>query len=218
MPDLTIDPNFTEICRCLGYPEGTSPPARVVPEIRRVMNLAVACLEPRGVHRVHAVTARSRHSLTVQQLTLEGRVAEFLGNVDHIVALTVTVGEHISVLSRSACQRGDAFAGWIFDAVGSWAAEAAADALLAELESGLEPGRALTLRYSPGYCGMAMDQQGTVLRLARADTIGVSMLPSLLMHPEKSISGILGVGGPGMTSIDRSPCERCPEVGCHMRR
>lgn len=212
---LSVEPDFDGICRYLGYRQPASLPARLRSEIRRQVDEGLSALEPRGSCVVHAVTARSSGSISTEHATLVGRVGEFLADADPIVALAVTVGTRISELSRAACQSGDALAGWVFDAVGSWAAEAAADALVSRVRSRVEPGIELSPRYSPGYCGMALDQQPKVIRLAQAEDIGIVLLNSQWMVPEKSLSGILGLGGP---SVTRLPCVRCPEVGCHMRR
>lgn len=59
-----------------------------------------------------------------------------------------------------------------------------------------------------GDPGLALDAQGTVLRLARAETAGVSVGASRSMRPLKSVSMVLGVG------IDLPParwsrCDAC---------
>jgi cobalamin-dependent methionine synthase I len=109
-------------------------------------------------------------------------------------------------------------AGLALDAIGSWAAETAAEALMRHLTVHLDPNESFTLRYSPGYCGMDLAQQRTLFQLAPAGAAGISLLPSLLMHPLKSISGIVGLGPRDAVGVHLSPCERCPQVGCHMRR
>ncbi len=60
-----------------------------------------------------------------------------------------------------------------------------------------------------GDPGLALDAQAAVLRLAHADSIGVSVGESLLMRPLKSVSMVLGVG------VDLPPsawsrCDACP--------
>ena len=60
-----------------------------------------------------------------------------------------------------------------------------------------------------GDPGLALDAQAAVLRLARAERIGVRVTQGQLMHPLKSVSMVLGVG------IDLPPaqwsrCDDCP--------
>jgi cobalamin-dependent methionine synthase I len=130
----------------------------------------------------------------------------------------VTVGSEITWQAEARFRAGDAFAGLALDAIGSWAAEAAAEALMGHLHSQLGSGESFTLRYSPGYCGMDLGQQRMLFKLAPAGSVDISLLPSLLMQPLKSISGIVGLGPREAVGIHLSPCERCPQVGCHMRR
>jgi len=74
------------------------------------------------------------------------------------------------------------------------------------------------MRYSPGYCGMDLGEQRNLFQLASAEAVGIVLGASLLMEPLKSISGIVGLGPKAEVGIHLSPCERCPLVGCHMRR
>jgi cobalamin-dependent methionine synthase I len=74
------------------------------------------------------------------------------------------------------------------------------------------------MRYSPGYCGMDLRQQQNLFRLVPAESIGITLLPSQLMQPMKSVSGIVGLGPKELVGGNLSPCDRCPQVGCHMRR
>jgi hypothetical protein len=60
-----------------------------------------------------------------------------------------------------------------------------------------------------GDPGLALDAQAAVLRLAHADSIGVSVGESLLMRPLKSVSMVLGVGV-DLPASAWSRCDACP--------
>lgn len=171
-----------------------------------------------GTYSLYAVTSRAPHSLKLGDATIAGNIGEFLAHADRIAVFVVTVGETISHLAEDAAHGGDVFAAWVMDALGSWAAEAAADALMERIQPHLRDQEALTLRYSPGYCGMDIAQQRVLFQMVRADSVGVKLLPSLLMRPLKSISGVVGLGPREAVDAYRSPCDFCPQVGCHMRR
>lgn len=218
VPRLGLAFDMAELLRCLGYPAGSAPASHVGRDIERLATEALPRLEPRGAYTLRAVTRRTARSLTLGETTVFGKVGEYLQPATRVAVLVVTVGDAISTLAARACRSGDVLAGWAFDAVGSWAAEAAADALTARLGRYLGPDEALTLRYSPGYCGMDLDQQPSVCRLARAEAVGVSLSPALLMQPTKSVSGLVGLGPKGAVRADLTPCDRCPQIGCHMRR
>jgi len=210
--------DMSDILRSLGYPPDAAPPADVRRTIAQTLVDAQPLLQPRGAFALYPVTALGARALEIGGMTVVGDVGEFLTGAKRIAVFMVTIGSEITRRAEARCRDGDALAGLALDAIGSWAAEATAEALMAELASELGPGEAFTLRYSPGYCGMDLTQQRTLFQLAPADAAGISLLPSLLMHPLKSISGIVGLGPREAVGVHLSPCERCPLVGCHMRR
>jgi hypothetical protein len=209
---------MAEIFRYLGYPRGAFPGSQIAGHVGRLVEESLPCLEPRGTFSLYPVTDRKATSLRLCHLTIHGNIGEFMERADQVAVFVVTVGEGISKRAISARQAGDAFAAWVIDAFGSWAAEAAADALMERIRRHLRDQEALTLRYSPGYCGMEMSQQRQLFRLVKADSVGVKLLPSLLMQPLKSISGLVGLGPKEAIISYRSACDRCPQLGCHMRR
>jgi hypothetical protein len=60
----------------------------------------------------------------------------------------------------------------------------------------------------PGDPGLALDAQPTVLGLADADAIGVTVTRGFLLHPLKSISLVLGAGV-GLPPAHWSRCDDC---------
>ncbi len=218
-PALIIPaPSAAEIHRALGYPREAAPAPAMAERIARIVAEAVPCLQPRGGYTLYPISSRSAHPLQLESVTITGSIGEYLRDAERVAVFVATVGEEISLHAAAASKNGDAFAAWILDAVGSWAAEAAAEALMLRLKPHLREQQALTLRYSPGYCGMEMTQQRKLFQLLQADAVGVTLLPSLLMHPLKSISGLVGLAPESAIQQYRSPCEICPRTSCHMRR
>jgi hypothetical protein len=215
---LPVEPSLAEIVRYCGYPDRQPPPAEVECSIAGTLADATSHLRPKGTYSVYPVTARSARSLSLGGVTIHGQVARFLEEASRVAAFVVTAGRELSDLVAQDGRTGGPLRGWVLDALGSWAAEAAAEALMRPLALRLAPDEALTLRYSPGYCGMDLEQQQAIFRLVEADSIGVSLLPSRLMHPLKSVSGLVGLVPRSSVGRERSPCERCPELGCHVRR
>jgi hypothetical protein len=214
LPVTMIDP--AEIYRYLGYPSDTSPAPRFAEKIAGIAAETLACIQPRGVYSLYKVAERTAHSLTLGKTTISGNIGEYLGDADRIAVFVVTVGEEISHLATS--KDDDAFAAWIVDATGSWAVESAADALMRCIQHHLQDEEELTLRYSPGYCGMEIGEQRKLFQLVQADAVAVTLMPSMLMHPLKSISGLVGLAPKETVGQHRSPCDLCLRTGCHMRR
>jgi hypothetical protein len=214
LPVATIDP--VEIYRYLGYPADAAPAPRLAEKIAGISAEALTCIRPRGAYSVHKVAGRATHSLKLGNTTISGNIGEYLNDASRVAVFAVTVGEEISHLATS--KEGDAFAAWVVDATGSWAVESAADALMLRIRHHLQDGEELTLRYSPGYCGMEIGQQSGLFELVRAEAIGVTLMPSMLMHPLKSISGLVGLAPKAAVSQYHSPCDLCKRTDCPMRR
>ncbi len=219
--DLAIGrPPAEEVRRHLGYPADAAPKALIAARIEAVAAEAAGALRPRGVYAVYAVEAQTPRRIQAGGAAIRGDVARFVGTVDRVGVVVATAGAEISELSERYARDGDSLASWIADAVGSWAAEAAADAVTDRLSAHAGPGEAVTLRYSPGYCGMAIAQQRVLFDLVDAGAVGIALLPSLLMRPLKSVSGIVGFGPAAELNAvaPGTPCDTCGRLDCHMRR
>lgn len=218
-PELEIAPIDTaEIYRHLGYPREVTPAPRMAERIAEILGDAQPCLHPRGIYAVYPVSNRTAHLLKLGNTTISGSIGEYLDQASRVAVFAATVGEQISQIAEAASKDGDAFSAWVMDALGSCAVEAAADALMLRLRPHLRDGEELTLRYSPGYCGMEIGQQRSLFQLMLADSVGVELMPSMLMHPLKSISGLVGLAPKEAVGRYRSPCDICARTGCHMRR
>jgi hypothetical protein len=211
-----LDPH--ELYRYLGYPAHATPAPRVAERIAQAAAGALPALRPQGTYAVYRVARRTARSICLGQVTISGSVGKYLDHSDRAAVFVVTAGVEISHLAKAATADGDAFTAWVRDAAGSWAAEAAADALMLRIRRHLGEKQELTLRYSPGYCGMTIGNQQKLFRLVDAEAVGVTLMPSLLMHPLKSISGLVGLAPAEFVGRYLSPCDRCPRTGCHMRR
>jgi hypothetical protein len=128
-----------------------------------------------------------------------------------------TAGEEIGKMSRKAMKSGDLLGGYIYDVVGSEIVESAADLMQAELEKTVAlSGRKITNRFSPGYCGWDVSEQHKLFQLMPGTWCGVRLTPSSLMDPEKSISGMIGIG----KNVRHLPytCNICNMKDCIYRR
>jgi len=77
----------------------------------------------------------------------------------------------------------------------------------------------LVLRYSPGYCGWDISGQKRLFQALRPEEIGITLRPSCLMEPLKSVSGVLVGGRPEIHEFDDSYpfCHACATHSCRER-
>lgn len=135
---------------------------------------------------------------------------------ESVALFLCTAGVEIGLRSRKAMQERDFLRGYIYDVVGSNIVEGAADLMQAELEKSMTgSGIRITNRYSPGYCGWDVAEQHKLFELIPDNYCGIQLTSSALMDPEKSISGIIGIG----KNVKNNPytCRLCSQKDCVYR-
>lgn len=216
---LEIQPDRAEVLRYLGYPAGVRAEPRVEARVEETLRSLPGRVRPRGMYVIYPVVRAGGQRLELAGgAVFYGRIGEFLAQARRAAVFLATAGPEIVELASAAMQARDTLGGLIYHGIGAALAEAVVEKIVQELSSQLQPGEALTLRYSPGYCGMALEQQRTLFGLLDASRIGVELLPSLVMRPVKSVSGLIGMGPADRVQAYGNPCDRCPLVDCRMRR
>ena len=99
------------------------------------------------------------------------------------------------------------------DAAGSSAVEALCD--LAE-DACCEGGA--TARFSPGYCAWSVLDQDRLFDLLEPGDLGVELLPSRMMNPVKTVTGLIVRGVPEGLRVPPESCESCDAQGCTRRQ
>lgn len=114
---------------------------------------------------------------------------------DRLAFFVCTAGGTISQKADSLLKGEDPVLGYIYDVIGSAIAEAVGDKLQEEVRLIVErSGEKITNRYSPGYCHWNVKEQHQLFDLFGGTACGVTLTPSALMMPVKSISGVFGIG------------------------
>ena len=215
--DVQLDP--AEVLRYLGHPARAKIAPRIVERVHKALEDSRSVLRPRGTYSIFRIAASDARSLRLEGgPTFRGAIGEFLASASRAAVFLATVGQEVTALSTETIRAGDTLGGLILDAIGSHAVEAAVEKLVQDLGRRTGPGEALTLRYSPGYCGVSLSEQLHIFQLIDATRLGVELLPTLLMKPLKSVSGLIGIGPEAEVKRYGNPCSRCPRVDCDMRR
>jgi hypothetical protein len=158
-------------------------------------------------------------TVSVNEITFDIKKIVFgqLKKSESAAIFLCTAGEEIGKMSRRAMKSGDLLEGYIYDVVGSEIAEAAADIMQTRLEKSMaSAGLKITNRFSPGYCGWNVSEQHKLFQLLPGTYCGIRLTDSALMDPEKSISGIIGIG----EKVRHLPytCTLCDMKDCMYRR
>lgn len=142
--------------------------------------------------------------------------------VDEAVSLAlfaVTLGDRISDRISALFDAGELAEGYILDQVASFAADELADIAGRRFRTGSERNDLAVVPYSPGYCGWHVSGQQALFANLQPDEIGISLNDSSLMHPIKSVSGVLVLAP--VEAHDFSPafpcCATCTTLACQER-
>lgn len=218
--DLEVRVEPDEVLRMMGCgKEG-----KLRPEHRALVESLIAETEPsihaQGVYSVRPVDRMTDNELVLQGCPpVRGPIAGFLQPATRVAAFVVTIGYELERMADQRLRHGDRLQGYILNSIGSAAADAAVDALADIIYfEDANPEEALTPPFSPGYCGLPLDEQISLFAIVNAKLIGVKLLPTMIMQPVKSISGLIGIGDSNKVEAHGVPCQWCDLTTCHMRR
>ncbi len=184
-------PDVSEALRYLGIPHPTGELRR---EAERMADELSDAIQPRYFYRVESVEhLPDRVRLQRTELDLAGSTAlGMLAGCDRAVLLACTLGARFDA-KLLAIQARDMAKAVIYDALGSAFVEAGCDQAERDIAARF-PDLFLTDRFSPGYGDLPLDIQPALC--AALDTgrrLGVTVTPSLLMNPVKSVTAVIGL-------------------------
>ena len=215
-----------EVLRYLGY-SGQALDADLDARIDEVVARCLATCRPRGCVAVFDMVGREDGAagekdgaaggsgepvvrLADTPLELRGSsVAEHLDGAVAVGVMAVTVGMGVEAELRRLSLT-DHVAQVIFDAAATTAVERAADAAEASLVArAAERGLHCNWRFSPGYGDLPLETQPVLLAALDAQRqLGITLTPTLLMMPTKSVTAVVGMFGEPPSTGHRS-CRGC---------
>lgn len=203
----------------LGYSQD-SMPAPLVESIEDVLENGHALCKIEGGYKIISSVHfdRKSYSLMVdcQSFNVKKVVFQQLRKVESIALFACTAGNEIVNRSRELMKEGELLKGYVYDVFGSLVVEEAMDRVQNTLRSKMqEEGLRITNRYSPGYCGWDVSEQKKLFSLLPKNFCGIKLTDSCLMHPIKSVSGIIGIGK--SAKFNQYTCNLCDEEDCLYR-
>lgn len=212
--ELNIIPK--DLTDLLGFEDGIIP--EPFPEIieQALLDAPQFCTIKGGYKIFESIEINQKNaSIKIEnQLFLPSKVVTTQLKESTSVALYIcTAGENISNHANKLISEGDPMLSYIFDVIGSVTVEKATDKIqkLLELES-KKLGLNISDRYSPGYCEWSVAEQQILFSFFPNNFCGISLSESSLMHPIKSVSGIIGIGA-GLQQKDYQ-CRWCNDENC----
>ena len=216
--ELEISP--AEVERDLGFIPGETPEP-FAGMVLSALEEAPSLFEPRAGFRVLAPVLfdNSRRVFRAGNHTFfPGKIIfTQIKNGDALLFFAATAGEAVTVRCRNLNDAGDQVYSYVLDTLGSVVAEKASERMMEWLETQLAPANwAISDSYSPGYCNWDVAEQQKLFSFFPPGFLGITLLPSSLMNPVKSISGVIGAG-PGVKRTGYR-CHICTNKTCIYRR
>ncbi len=208
--------NVDAVLALQGVPVGAKLPKRVYDLVDAAFERFAALVQPRlitkPVSREEFAHIYQGEGLNDEPAPVAGIAAE----ADRLKLFALTVGPAVSDEIPRLFADDDPALGTMLDAVASAGAEKLCRGLAQWFQDEL---RMPVLPYSPGYCGWHVSGQRRLFAALQPGEIGISLTDSHLMHPLKSVSGVL-VGAPVEAhefDIEYAFCGNCKTQDCRER-
>lgn len=151
-------------------------------------------------------------------------VDEIFRQAANLALFAVTLGEEVSQKINELFKLNEFAMGSMLDSVASEGTEKAGDITENNffeylIKNGEATASTRILRYSPGYCGWHISGQKKLFEFLHPEDIGISLGDSFLMHPLKSISGVMIAGQKEIHYFkdNFSFCSQCNRHTCRDR-
>lgn len=217
--DIEIDKN--QLCQYIGYNDNHNLSARISSLINDYVEHAHYLINPSYSYVIKDVEwARGSIALIEDSIIFKSQViAQLLEDCYQVAIFLVTIGKYMEETTAQLAKDGLILQATVLDAIGSGAVEKVADFVQDGIKEIAEAqGLVTSRRFSPGYCDWNVGQQRMLFYALTGDTLGIRLTGECLMVPQKSISGIIGIG-PSIDNVENyNPCKTCTKQDCQGRR
>ena len=217
--DIEIDKE--QVCHYIGYDGNHGMSARISSLIDDYAEHAHHLINPLYSYVIKNVEwARGSMALIDDSIIFKSQVvAQLLEHCSQVAILLVTIGKYLEETTSKLARDRLMLQATVLDAIGSDAVEKVADAVQDRIkEIAGTMGLVISRRFSPGYCDWNIGQQRMIFHALTGNTIGVRLTGECLMIPQKSISGIVGIGSSKKHIENYTPCKFCNKQDCPGRR
>ena len=178
-------------------------------------------LEPAIAFEIYPITKINQHELRLKgDAALDGSLlSSALEKAKELAAVVCTIGPRLEQEVKKCIDRNEPLRGLLLDGIGSAAIDKLAQEvcrLIGQIASAT--GHQASSSLNPGMPGFPLSEQRHLFELAPAVEIGVSLAPSGLMVPRKSLSMVIGIGPKMRTWTQDEVCASCTlKKTCHYK-
>lgn len=214
--ELNLDLN--EVYLNLGY-GGAEPETHIIEMVQSMMqDISEFCKPVVGYSIYEGYIPDNKFLVITNQHIKVGQViTKYLQNCSHFAVFLVTAGLEFDEYCNRLKAEADILSEFIAYSIGTEIAEAAVRFVSEKIAvEATVKNMGYTHSYSPGYCSWHVREQENLFKVMPNNPCGVILNESNLMFPEKSVSGIIGLGKNVQPTA--YSCEICGMVNCYKRK
>ena len=219
--DVDIEIDKEQLCHYIGYNDNYKLSAHISSLIDDYAEHAHYLINPLYSYIIKDVEwARGSIAFIEDSIIFQSQViAQLLEHCHQVAIFLVTIGKYLEETTAQLAKDGLILQATVLDAIGSGAVGKVADFVQDGIKEIAEAqGLVTSRRFSPGYCDWNIGQQRMLFYALTGNTLGIRLTGECLMIPQKSISGIIGIG-PSIDNVENyNPCKTCTEQDCPGRR
>lgn len=213
LDEIPFQISLQETFQALRIRSGTSRPGRSgnaqIDQVGRMYEKAREIARPKAVFRPVRVEERTEDQITLDGVTFHSRVLQVnTRDVHRMFAFAATCGQELEEWKNGF---EDLIESYYADQINALALQAAREALHAHLRQRYQLTESSTM--NPGSLeDWPISEQVPLFKLLDGgpEAIGVELLPSMLMSPGQSVSGLRFASQGDFTSCQLCPIENCP--------
>jgi len=201
-PDLKqIQPDLTETARYLGYKKLDVPQSEIAEIIASAAEKMKAILQPRCCYEIFDLSieeinnsGNKYHHIHFADLNFDSvDLGRNLHQCKKVAIFAATIGPQVDAMIRKAEHISSVEAA-VLQATGAMYIEKVVDLVNLKIKEEAEKAGFQTRpRYSPGYGDIPLTIQKDFFRLLPCSRIGLSLMNTLIMAPEKSVTAFVGL-------------------------
>ena len=210
-----------QILSHIGYCDDYEPSARITSLVNDYIENYHGLIEPAYSYAIKDIESVQEDRVTIEDsITFKSKViAQLLKPCEKVVVFALTIGNHLEEMVCHLAENGLVLQATVLDAIGSGVTEKLA--VFAEDRTrriAFSQGLSASRRFSPGYCDWKLSEQEMVFRALNGDSAEIRLTERFLMIPQKSVSGIIGIGPDNSNIENYNPCNGCRKRDCAGRR
>ena len=194
-----VEHDYSETARYLGYQKISAPDEQISELIKVAADEMLEVIKPQAVYeqfdlRVEYDEAAGTGMVEFSNVKIPSKdLARNLRDCNQVIIFASTLGPQCDQLIRRT-QVKDQVKAAVFQATGAMYIEKCVDLLNEKIKQEAEvQGKKVRPRFSPGFGDVSLEVQKDFFRLLPCNRIGLTLMDTLIMSPEKSVTAFIGL-------------------------